>query len=163
MRGRVGALQIAEASFFFQQLLCVAHVAVEEHAHCQAQVGHQAGVQFVDLFHASFGELAAFLDLLVLNVDEHALDDVANLLHVDGEADDVSPPAAFALVQSLARNLRHVVLDGRVQLIHLIIEFAQVFGQLLVVGTNDLVQPQKHRLDHIGLVQRFARSAGDGQ
>ena len=141
----------------------VAHVSVQEHAHRQAQVGHQAGVQFVDLFHASFRELPAFLDLLVLNVDEHAFDDVANLLHVDGEADDVRPPAAFAFVQGLARNLGHVVLDGGVQLIHLIIEFAQVFGQLLVIGADDLVQPQQHGLHHIGLVQRFARSAGNGQ
>jgi hypothetical protein len=62
-------------------------------------------VQVADLGHAGLGEAAALADLLVLDVDQHALDDVADLLHVDGEADDVGPAPALALGQRLARDL----------------------------------------------------------
>src|SRR5262245_31616806 len=43
--GCVLVLQVAEARLLLQQLACVAHVALEEHAHRQPQVGHQALVQ----------------------------------------------------------------------------------------------------------------------
>src|SRR3989475_648434 len=89
--GRVGQLQVAETRLFLQQLLRLAHIAVEEHAHRQAQVVQQVVQQLADLLRAGLGELAALLDLLVLNVQQHALDDVADLLHVDGEADDFRP------------------------------------------------------------------------
>ena len=102
-------------AFSSSSALRIAHVAVEEHAHAQAQVGQQPFVQVADLGHAGVAEAAALADLLVLDVLHHALDDVADLLHVDREADDVGPAPAFALGQRLARDLRQVELDRRVQ------------------------------------------------
>src|SRR5260370_20076564 len=57
----------------FRSLLRLAHIAVEEHAHRQAQVVQQVVQQLADLLRAGLGELAALLDLLVLNVrsEEH--------------------------------------------------------------------------------------------
>jgi hypothetical protein len=78
-------------------------------------------------------KLRPLLDLLVLDVDQHALDDVADLLHVDGEADDVGPAAAFFLGQRLARDLGQVVLDRRIELVDGVVHLAQFFGQLEVV------------------------------
>lgn len=57
-------------------------------------------MQFGDFGHAGFGEMVAWLDFLVFNVEETPLDNVADLLHVDGEADDVCPAAAFFPGQS---------------------------------------------------------------
>ena len=116
-----------------------------------------------DLGHASLGELAALADLLVLDVQQHALDRVADLLHVDGEADDVGPAPAFLLVELLARDLGQVVLDGRVQPVHGVVHLAQVLRQLQVVGPDDRHHAAQHGLDHVGLVQRLARRAGNGQ
>ncbi|KAF5305017.1 hypothetical protein FQA39_LY18984 [Lamprigera yunnana] len=163
VRCRVGQLQVAKARFFFEQLLRVAQVAGEEDAHRQAQVVQQVGVQFVDFLRALLAELAALFDFFVLHVREHALDDVADLLHVDGEVDDFRPALAFVLAQLDAGDLGHVVLDGRVQLVHRVVELAQVLRQLQVVGLHHVVQADQHGFDHIGLVQRFARGAGDGQ
>ena len=91
-----------------------------------------------DLGHAGFREVALRLDLLVLDVDQHALDDVADLLHVDREADDVGPAPAFFLAQRLARDLGQVVLDGRVQLVDRVVELAQFCGQAQVVVLDDV-------------------------
>jgi len=66
--GSVLALQITEFGFFFQQTACVPHITVQEHAHAQAQVVQQTGMQFANLGQTSFRELAAFVDFFVFNV-----------------------------------------------------------------------------------------------
>ncbi len=95
-------LEIAKAGLFFQQFLCFAHIAGEEHAHAQAQVVNKTIVQFGDLIHAGLRELPPRVDFFVLNVDQDAFHNVADLLHVDGEADDVGPASAFVLAQGFA-------------------------------------------------------------
>jgi hypothetical protein len=117
--GRVGALQVAKARLFFQQLLGVAHIAVQEDAHARRRLSTSRACSSLISSMPASENWRPLLDLLVLDVDQHALDDVADLLHVDGEADDVGPAPALALVQGLARDLGHVVLDGRVQVVHL--------------------------------------------
>ena len=62
----------------------------------------QAGVHGTDLGQAGFREFAALADFFVFDVDQDALDDVAHLLHVDGEADDVRPASALFLTELLA-------------------------------------------------------------
>ena len=120
--GGVRVLEVAKVRLLLEQALGVAHVAVEEHAHRQAQVGEQPLVQVDDLGHAGLGEAAVLLDLLVLDVLEHALDDVADLLHVDRERDDVGPAPALLLRQRLARDLRQVELDRRIELVDGVVE-----------------------------------------
>ncbi|MPM44614.1 hypothetical protein SDC9_91293 [bioreactor metagenome] len=120
-------------------------------------------MQLGDLGHACVRELAALLDLLVFDVDDHALDDVADLLHVDGEADDVRPALAFLFAQRLARDLGEVILDGRVQLIDLVIHLADAVCQHLVVLLNHVERAGEHGLHHVGLIERLARRARDGQ
>ena len=163
VRSGVIAFEFAKARLFFQQARGVAHVVVQEDAHRQAQVVQQARVQVVDLLHPGLGELHPALDLLVLDVDQHALDDVAHLLHADGETHDVGPAPALALVQRLARDLGHVVLDVRVQAIDRVVELAQVLRELQVRRADHRVDALQHGLDHVGLVQRLARRAGNGE
>ncbi|KAI1692121.1 hypothetical protein DdX_21421 [Ditylenchus destructor] len=74
------------------------------------------------------------------------LDDVADLLHVDREADDVGPAAAFLLAQRLARDARHVVLDGRVELVHRVVELAQLLRQPQVVVADHVQDADQHGL-----------------
>ena len=102
MGSGIFTLEVAKAGLFFQQFLSFAHIAGEEHAHAQAQVVNKTIVQFGDLIHASLRELPPRVNFFVLNVDQDAFHNVADLLHVDGEADDVSPASAFVLAQGFA-------------------------------------------------------------
>ena len=66
MRVGVRALEIAEQHLLREQLLRALQVAVQEHRQAEPQVGDQPRVQVADLGHAGFGEVAALVDLLVL-------------------------------------------------------------------------------------------------
>ncbi|MNK27256.1 hypothetical protein D3C87_456080 [compost metagenome] len=159
----IGPLQIAEPCFFFQQLLRVTNIAVQEHTHAQPQIGNQPLVQLDDLRHPRFREVALRLDLLVLDINDHPLDDVPDLLHVDREADDVRPAPAFLFAQRLARDARHVVLDRRVQLVHRVVELPQLLRQPQVVVADHIERADQHRLHDVRLVQRLARRVRNGQ
>ena len=157
--GCVLVLQLAEPRLLLEQLLCIAHMAVEEHAHAQAQVRQQALVQVRDLGHAGVREAALLADLLVLHVLQHALDDVADLLHVDRERDDLGPALALLLRQRGARDLRQVELDGGVERVDHFLHLAQVGGQVEVVVADHRQHAAQHGLDRIGLAQRLAGGA----
>ena len=159
--GGVLVLEVAEVRLLLEQPLGVAHVAVEEHAHRQAQVGEQPLVQVDDLAHAGLGEAARLLHQLVLDVLQDALDDVADLLHVDRERDDVGPAAALLLRERLARDLRQVELDRRIELVDRVVELAQLLRELQVVLAQHRQDAAQHGLDDVGLVQRLARGARD--
>ena len=104
-------------------------------------------------------EAAAFLDLLVLDVGDDPLDDVADLLHVDREGDDVGPAPALLLLQRLARDLRQVELDRRVQLVDDVVHLAQPLGEDAVVGLEHRQHAGQHLLDDVADAQRLARGA----
>ena len=146
-------IQITKARFFFEQFLGFAHIAVEKDAHGQTQIVQQVLGQLADFLLARVRELAALLDLLVFQIQQHALDDVADLLHIDGEADDFRPALAFAFIQFGARDLGHVVLDGRVQIVHRTFQLPHFLGQLGVIGLRHFLQADQHGLDQIGLMQ----------
>ncbi len=65
--------------------------------------------------------------------------------------------------QRFARDLRQVELDGRVQVVDGVVHLAQLLGQLQVVAADHVDHAAQHGLDHVGLVQRLARRAGNGQ
>ena len=163
VRVGVGALQVAEQHLLREQLLRALQVAVQEHAHAEAQVGDEPRVQVADLGHAGLGEVAVLLDLLFLEVDQHALDDVADLLQVDRERHDVGPAPAFLLVERLARDLREVELHRGVQLVDDVVLLPQPRGQRAVVGLHDRQHAVQHVLDDVADAHRLARGVGDRQ
>jgi hypothetical protein len=105
-------LYLWEQNYFFENCLR-AHFGLD-----------QAAVQLGDLVHACLRKFAAGVDFFVFNVHQHALDNVADLLHVDGEADDVGPAPALVFGQCFPGNFGEVVLDGRVQRIDHIVHLA---------------------------------------
>ncbi len=162
---RIGicAFEVAEQHLLRQQFLRALQVAVQEHAHAEAEVRDEARVQVADLGHAGVGEIAVLGDLLVLDVGQHALDDVADLLEVDRERHDVGPAAALALVQRLARDLRQVELHRRVEVVDDVVLLAQALGQRAVVGLQHGEHAGQHVLDDVADADRLARRIGDGQ
>ena len=157
----VGAFQIAEQDFFGEQLLRALQIAVQEHAHTEAQVGNQTRVKIANFFHARGGETAPFVDLLFLEIVDDALDDVADLLHVDRERHDIRPAAAFLLFQRLVADLRKVELDRGVKVVDDIVHLAQSLRERAVVGPQHGQHSGKHLLDHVADPHRLARGVAD--
>src|SRR5579862_3439318 len=108
VRVRVSALEITEQHLLREQFLRLLEIAVEEHRKPEPQVRDQSRMQIADLRHAGLGEVAPLVDLLVFEIGQDALDDVADLFHVDRRSEDVGPAPAFALLERFARNLREI-------------------------------------------------------
>ena len=159
----VRALEITEKDLLGEELLRAFQVAVQEHAHSQAQVGDQTAVQVADFQHARLGELAALVDLLLLEIGDHALDNVSDLLHVDGERDDVRPAPALLVVERLAADLREVELDRRVQFVHDIVHLAQTLRQLAVIVLEHDQHAGQHLLDDVADTHGLAHGVADGE
>ena len=102
-------------------------------------------------------------DLLVLEVDEDALDHVAHVLEVDGERDDLGPAAAVLLVERLAADLREVELHRGVEAVDVVVEADELLDPLLVVGADHLHHAVEHLLDGVADAQRLARGVGERQ
>ena len=163
MAGGVGQFQIAKTRFFFEQALGIAHIAVQKDAHRQVQVGHQMGVHFVDLLEPGAGEIPAFFDFFVFDLLQDALDQIAHLLHVDGEVDHLGPALALALIEFGAGDFGQVVLDGGIQVVHPVVQRAQLLGQGGIVVFPDFFQAHEHGFDDVGLVQSLAGRTRNGQ
>ena len=89
------------------------------------------------------------------------VDDVADMLEIDGERHDLHGAAALALVERVARELGDVELDRLVEPVDDIVQARHVAGELAVVGHqrgHDLAQ---HGLDGVAHAQRLARGIGE--
>jgi hypothetical protein len=156
----VSALEVAELGFLRDQHLRALEIAVDEDVQRQAQRRHEPRVQLLDLPHARLGERAPLRDLLLLQVVDDVLDDVADVLEVDGEGHDLGPAAALALVQRLAADLRQVQLDRGVQLVHHVVHALHLARELAVVRAHRLEHPAEHPLHDVADAQRLARRVG---
>ena len=106
--------------------LRIAHVAVEENAHAQAQIGSEAaraGARSRPCRRRrSCGSCGSSCPPRRCSTRSMH---VADLLHVDGEGDDVGPAPALALGQRLSRDLREIELDRGVELVDRVVHVAQ--------------------------------------
>ncbi len=159
----VAALLQAEALLGPAQAPRAFLVAVEEHRQAQAQVDQQLAVQRGDLGQAVVREGAAARGLLVLHGAEHVLDDVAGLLQVDGQLDDLGPAPAVALAQVLAGHARQVQLDRRVERVDVVVELADLLAQQRVAAAGHLQQVDQHLLDDVAHAQRLAHRVDQRQ
>src|SRR5215469_12106729 len=84
-----GQLGVAQRSLFRQQLARLVGVARHEHAEGDPQRVHRALVEGGELLGALGRELEAALDLLGRKLAQILVDDVAEMLEVDGEGNDL--------------------------------------------------------------------------
>ncbi len=120
-------------------------------------------MQVGDLGDAGVGEGQAVADLAFGDVQQAALDDVADVLHVDRELDDLGPAPGFAGVERLAADLCQVALDRGIQAVDLVVAPTQRFGKLRVVGAQHGQQAVEHVLHGVGQPDRFARGIAERQ
>ena len=109
------ALALAEADLLLEQLPGHADVAADEDGERQLDGVEDLAVEGVDVARALFGEAQPVPDLLGGELDQVLVDDVADMLEVGGEGDDLHRPAAFRLAHVLLADLGQVQLDRLVQ------------------------------------------------
>ena len=86
------------------------------------------------LLRAFARELELALDLLGGKLGEVLVDDVADVLQVDGKGDDLHGPVALALVEAAARELGHEELDRLVELVDRVVHARDLARECTVVG-----------------------------
>jgi hypothetical protein len=160
---RVAQFQRTELILAGEQLLRAFQVAVEKHTQPKLQVSQQSRMQIFDFGHPRNRKMQVVPDLLVRHVDQDALDDVARVLHVDRELDDVGPAFAFPFVQRLAADLGQVQFDRRIKIVDHVVHLAQPFRELQVIGAQHRQHAVEHDLNDVAQAQRFARRAAHRQ
>jgi hypothetical protein len=103
------------------------------------------------------------LDLALRDVEQQALDDVADMLHVDRELDDVGPAARLVGLECLAADLRQVALDRRIQAVDLVVPAPQGLGEVLVAALQHRHQADQHLVHGVGQPDRLARGVAERQ
>ena len=76
------------------------------------------------------------LYLLGGQLHEILVDDIADVLQIDREGDDAHRTSTALLVETFARDLGHVELDGFVKAIHRVVHFSISENQLAVVKVS---------------------------
>ena len=76
-------------------------------------------------------------DLLGRKLHQVLVDDVADMLEIGGERDDVDGAPAVLVVELAARETREVELDRLVQLVDVVVRRLDLAAQLVVVLLED--------------------------
>jgi hypothetical protein len=127
--GRVFALQVAKAGLFLQQLLAsrtlpfrntlMPRRRLSTSRACSSQISAMPASEKLRPF-------LIFLSSMSIST-RSMMSPICSMLMVKLM---MSVQRGFRLAQGLARDLGQVVLDGRVQLVHRVVQLAQVLGQL---------------------------------
>jgi hypothetical protein len=93
---------------------------------------------------------------------EVAVDDVAGLLHVHGEDEDLLEAALVVLAEGFRVERREVALDGGVEAIEHVVAGAGFGDELAVAAGEGLAGAGQHGFECIGEAQGLAGGAADG-
>ena len=118
-------------------------------------------MQIADLAHARNRERQPVLDLPLRDVEQQALDDVADVFKIDRELNDLGPAPRLVRVERFPADLRQVALDRRIETIDLVILAPQRFDQRQVVGLQHRQQAGQHFVNRVGQADRLARRVAE--
>ena len=88
------------------------------------------------------------------------VDDVADMLEVDGEGDDLHRPLSLALVETAAGEFGDVELDRLVKAVDAVVHLRDLVDQRPVVGHHRRHHLAQHDLDVIAHMQGLAGGIG---
>jgi len=91
------------------------------------------------------------------------VDDIADVLQIDGEGNNLHRPLPFALVEAAAREFCHIKLDRLVETVDRIVHPRHLIDQSAVVGHHRRHYLAQHDFDVIAHVQGFARGVGQSE
>jgi hypothetical protein len=101
--------------FFLNQLAGLRHIPRHENGRCDFEAFEHPLVKGGELGGTLGRKLKLSLDFLGRNLAQVLVDDVARVLQVDREGDDLHGAAALAVIKAAARKLGDVKLDRFVQ------------------------------------------------
>jgi hypothetical protein len=103
------------------------------------------------------------LDLLCRKLHQVFIDNIADVLKVDGKRDNLHCTATFAIIQALPGDFCDVEFDRFMKFINRIVCAFDLGHQLtVIVHQRDDCLPQ-HRLNEVSHVQRFPGRTGERQ
>ncbi len=108
-------------------------------------------------------KLEPALDLLGREFAQILVDDVADMLEVDGEGDDLHRPLSLALVETAAGQFCDIELDRLVEAVDAVVHLRDLVDQRAVVGHHRRHHLAQHDLDVVAHVQRLARGVRQRQ
>src|ERR1700739_1822092 len=112
-----GEFHVAQESLFCEQLAVFADIAGHKDPERNPQGIHRALVEGRKLFSAFLRELKPALDLLGRQFAQILVNDIADMLKVDGEGDYLHCPLSLTLVEAAAGEFSDIELDRLVQAI----------------------------------------------
>ena len=114
-----------------------------------------------DLLQAFLREAEPLLDLLGSDLAQALVQDVADVLEVDGEGQNVRATLGVGLAQPiLAADGRQVQLHGVVQVVERVVHRRELGQQLAIVVLQSLEKHAQHRLHDVDHAQHLARCIG---
>ena len=155
--GELGASQLG---LLFNQRAGNLNILVEENAECQLQIFNYALVEGFEFIRPLFGEFIFVLDLLRGELHQILVDDVPNMLNVDGKRNDFCGALTVSIVETFTSYFCYVELYRFVQAIDYIVHTADFENQLPIIGHQRCHRFSQHILDNIAHVQRLPRRTG---
>src|SRR5579883_806054 len=126
----------------------------------QAQILQHARMEGPELGHAFGRKGVAVLDLLACQFHQVLVDDIADMLEVGGEGQDLDVAPAFLLAEIRARDLDQVELDRFVQPVDGVVGLLDRLHRLGVAALEDLDGLAQHVGDPVAEIERLARRTG---
>ena len=108
-------------------------------------------------------ELEPALDLLGCELAQILVDDIADMLEVDGEGDDLHRPLSLALVEAAAGELCDIELDRLIEAVDAVVHLRDLIDQRPVVGHHRRHHLAQHDFDVIAHMQGLAGGIGQGE
>ena len=146
----------AQVGLFLQQLARHFHIARHEQVAGHLQVGGDAMVEVGQFGQAFLREGQLVLDLLLRQLHQVLVDDVADMLQVGGEGQHVDIAAAFGFIQPMLGQFGEIQFDRLIQAVHRIVGLFHGLGQLGIVTGEYRHGVIQHARHGIAEPQRFA-------
>ena len=127
-------LALPQLCFCRDQLTSNVQIARHEDSDRELQIVDDLLMEFDEIGLALLGKGDAAPDLLGRKVHQILVDDVADVLEIHREGNDLHCAVAVAVIQAVARHSRHVQLDRLIEAVDRIVHAADLGHQLAVIG-----------------------------
>ena len=135
-------------------------VALHEDGERQAQALDGLGVQALDLGETCRREAQAAFDLLGRELHQVAVDDVADMLEIGGEGQDLDAAMALLGLELLLAEPRQIELDRLVQRVDRVVRRLDLLDQRRIAGLERIDRALQHGLHRVTEPQRLAGGTG---
>ncbi|MNB93942.1 hypothetical protein D3C75_410860 [compost metagenome] len=110
-----------------------------------------------------FGKRPALRGFLLLNLAQHAFDQVAGELQVDRQLNDFRPAPAVLIAEVFPRHLRQVQLDRAVERFDIVAQAADFLGDCGLLAMQHVKHGFEHVVDQVAHAQGFPGRVGQRQ